>query len=210
MDFPSSFPSPVGHSFSLTLLGSARLGGAESAVLPVRRGSSPAGNQASFFHEAVSVEERLWISPAASASDTSCCTSGNMTSALPSQLTAPERTTLYLMTRRLQSDLSRRYGLRGCESSVRFFFFDAPSLTVGFGNTRLLNCTAGLFWNPTEIHVGVNTLLYHRSSQKQTSIHLSVLHHYQAGLEPSPAQNPPPQKSRNDIQKPGLQTAEAG
>lgn len=104
-------------------LGSAGLGGAESAVLPVWRGSSAAGNQASFFHEAVSVEERLWVSPAASASDTSCCTSGNMTSALPSQLTAPERTTPYLMTRRLQSDLSRRCGLRGCESSVRFFFF---------------------------------------------------------------------------------------
>lgn len=102
---------------------SARLGGAESAVLPVRLGSSPAGNQASFFHEAVSVEERLWISPAASASDTSCCTSGNMTSALPSQLTAPERTTLYLMTRRLQSDLSRGYGPLGCESSVRFLFY---------------------------------------------------------------------------------------
>lgn len=47
------------------------------------RGSSPAGNQPSFFHEAVSVQESLWISPAASASNTSCYTLGNMTTALP-------------------------------------------------------------------------------------------------------------------------------
>lgn len=47
------------------------------------RSSSPAGNQPSFFHEAVSVEESLWISPAASASNTSCYTLGNMTTALP-------------------------------------------------------------------------------------------------------------------------------
>lgn len=47
------------------------------------RSSSPAGNQPSFFHEAVSVQESLWISPAASASNTSCYTSGNMTTALP-------------------------------------------------------------------------------------------------------------------------------
>lgn len=80
---------------------------------------------------------------------------------------------------------------------------------MGFGNTRLLNCTAGLFWNPTEIHVGVNTLLYHLSSQKQTSIYLSVLHYYQAGSDPAPPKKNP-KKSRNDIQKPGLQTAEAG
>lgn len=47
------------------------------------RSSSPAGNQPSFFHEAVSVQESLWISPAASASNTSCYTLGNMTTALP-------------------------------------------------------------------------------------------------------------------------------
>ncbi|CAF99200.1 unnamed protein product, partial [Tetraodon nigroviridis] len=45
--------------------------------------SSPAGNQPSFFHEAVSVQETLCISPAASASNTSCYTFGNMTTALP-------------------------------------------------------------------------------------------------------------------------------
>lgn len=122
---------PLILSFLSWRLGLPMLSGAESAVLPVRRGSSPPDNQPSFFHEVVSVEERLSISPAASASDTSCCTSGNMTSTLPSQLTAPEHTPTYLMTRWLESNLSRCYGLRGCKSSVsfyrNFFFFSIAS-----------------------------------------------------------------------------------
>lgn len=61
------------------------------------RSSSPAGNQPSFFHEAVSVQERLWISPAASASNTSCYTLGNMTTALPPS-SLHLNTLLYLMT----------------------------------------------------------------------------------------------------------------
>lgn len=59
--------------------------------------SSPAGNQPSFFHEALSVQERLWISPAASASNTSCYTLGNMTTALPPS-SMHLNTLLYLMT----------------------------------------------------------------------------------------------------------------
>lgn len=61
------------------------------------RSSSPAGNQPSFFYEAVSVQERLWISPAASASNTSCYTLGNMTTALPPN-SVHLNTLLYLMT----------------------------------------------------------------------------------------------------------------
>lgn len=61
------------------------------------RSSSPAGNQPSFFHEAVSVQERLWISPAAPASNTSCYTLGNMTTALPPS-SLHLNTLLYLMT----------------------------------------------------------------------------------------------------------------
>lgn len=56
-----------------------------------------AGNQPSFFHEALSVQERLWISPAASASNTSCYTLGNMTTALPPS-SMHLNTLLYLMT----------------------------------------------------------------------------------------------------------------
>lgn len=139
---------PLILSFLTWRLGLTLLSGAKSAVLPVGRGSSPPDNQPSFFHELVSVEERLWISPAASASDTSCCTSWNMTSTLPSQLTAPERTPLYLMTGRLQSSLSRRYSPRGCKSSVRsypclfFFFFLMRRHWLWVSET--LNSAAGL------------------------------------------------------------------
>lgn len=74
------------------------------------RRPSPAGNQPSFFHEALSVQERLWISPAASASNTSCYTLGNMTTALPPS-SLHLNTPRYLMTRWVKSDLSRLYGL---------------------------------------------------------------------------------------------------
>lgn len=68
-----------------------------AATLEGPRSSSPAGNQPSFFHEAVSVQERLWISPAAPASNTSCYTLGNMTTALPPS-SLHLNTLLYLMT----------------------------------------------------------------------------------------------------------------
>lgn len=100
MDFLSSPPPyPSQPSAAAKLCSECRPASPEG-----RRGSSPAGNQPSFFHEAVSVQERLWISPAASASNTSCYTLGNMTSALPPS-SLHLNTLLYLMTWWVKSDL---------------------------------------------------------------------------------------------------------